>query len=115
MLLGRRLRARSRGGMVQVSMADVRSGEPVGQISDGQSRRSVACCGFSFRLALTGAVGLLASALLCVSVLIMQHRGALEGVSGNYLARVTSQSGLEMARLEAAISAQQVPWEWSDA
>jgi diguanylate cyclase (GGDEF)-like protein/PAS domain S-box-containing protein len=69
----------------------------------------VACCGFSFRLALTGAVGLLASALLCVLVLIMQHRGALETVSGNDLAGVTSQSGLEMARLEAAISARQVP------
>jgi hypothetical protein len=67
------------------------------------------CCGCYFRLALTGAVGVLASALLCVSVLIVHHRATLEAVSGNDIASVTSQSGLEMARLEATISARQLP------
>jgi uncharacterized membrane protein len=67
------------------------------------------CRGSSLRLVLAVAVGLIAAALSCVSVLIAHRRIALQTASEADTVWVATDSGFGLAQLEAAISAVQVP------
>ena len=61
------------------------------------------------KLMFTGVIGFLAAAALYASVLIAQRQAVLDSEARYNITWLTSQAGLELARLEAAIGASKIP------
>ncbi|HEX5326723.1 MAG TPA: EAL domain-containing protein [Acetobacteraceae bacterium] len=65
--------------------------------------------GLRLKLIFTGVIGFLAAAALYASVLIAQRQTVLDSEARYNITWLTSQAGLELARLEAVIGAAQIP------
>ncbi|HSU04287.1 MAG TPA: EAL domain-containing protein [Acetobacteraceae bacterium] len=71
--------------------------------------------GLGLKLVFTAFIGFLAAAALYASVLIAQRQTVLDSEARYNITWLTSQAGLELARLEAVIGASQVPNSGIDA
>src|SRR5271163_1792456 len=71
--------------------------------------RSEIVPGLRLKLVFTGVIAFLAAVALYASVLIAQRQAVLDSEARYNITWLTSQAGLELARLEAMIGAARVP------